>query len=198
MSSDLGRGEPIARVKLYRVEVEKAGGEDYSKSRETQTDSIDAEETGQIRPGTISDDAVSVSLREVEIGSTDLFLDGSVTIGRQDVCNLRPIHRHNRRDKSISRVHCIVSGKLSDDGTPRIEVTDMSMNASFLNDKGKLKRGNTHRLKEDSFVSFGSNIFEEDLNAKPRRFRVRYELTEANALAKDSILEDSKFEIRAS
>lgn len=198
MSSSLNRGEPIARVTLYRVEVQKADEEGSPTALKTDTAGIDAEETGEIREGTDTGEAVSVNLREVEIATADLFLDGNVTIGRQDACDLRPIYRHDRRDKSVSRVHCIVSGKLNDDGTPRIEVTDMSMNASFLDDKSKVKRGDTLRLEEDSFLSFGSNVFEENLNSKPRRFRVRYELVEANARADDSILLDTRFEFRAS
>ena len=197
MSSGLDRGEPIARVTLYRVEVVKVDEQGSSTAHEADTAGIDVEETGQMREGRDTGEAVSVNLREVEIASTDLFLDGNVTIGRQDACDLRPMRRQNRRDKSVSRVHCIVSGKLNDDGTARIEVTDVSMNASFLDDESKMKRGDRLRLEKGSFLSFGSNVFEEDLNSKPRRFRVRYELVDAKAHADDSILVDTRFEFRA-
>lgn len=198
MKSGIDRGEPIARVRLYRVEVATAGEKGSATAREVDVGGVEDEETGQIRSGTNAGEAVSVNLRQVEIACTDLFLDGNVTIGRQEACDLRPMRRHNRRDKSVSRVHCIISGKLNDDGTARIEVTDMSMNASFVDDKGKMKRGDTLRLEVGSFLAFGSNVFEEDLNAEPRRFRVRYELVEAKVVTDDSILVDSRFEFRTS
>lgn len=160
---------PIAIVTLYRVEPDAPSGVETPPAAGTPEDEDTRKFHRNGEGGRAGD-----PLHEVEIGSAVLYASRSVTIGRTDACDLQARMGGETQDSTISRIHCIVSSKLGDDGQNVIKVTDTSMNATFLNDSIKLHKGDSIIFDEGAFVALGGNVFDLDLNANPRTFRVRY------------------------
>ena len=185
MSSSGSAGKAIATITLYRVEPASSDGAsgsgDASATVETTVGTVVIEPNKQAEddleePRAESEHAED-EFNEVEIDSAELYGSGSVTIGRKEICDLRPKEVDNKLDSTVSRVHCIITASQKGNTPASIEFTDMSSNATFINDVERVAKGETRLFGEDFFLSIGRNIFDAEVNDPPRRFRIRCKLT---------------------
>lgn len=185
MSGSGSPGKAIATVTLYRVEPASSqrisGSGDASAIVDTTVGTVVIEPNRQAEddleePRTESEQAGD-EFNEVEIDSVELYGSGSVTIGRKEICDLRPKEVDNKLDSTVSRVHCIITASQKGKTPTSIEFTDMSSNATFINDVERVAKGETRLWGENFFLSIGRNIYDAEVNDPPRRFRIRCKLT---------------------
>ncbi len=185
MSTSESAGKAIATVTLYRVEPASSEGTSSSGNAsatvETTVGTVVIDPSKQAEddleePRAESEHAED-ELNEVEIDSQNLYETGSVTIGRKEICDLRPEEVDNKLDSTVSRVHCIITASQKGNAYTSIEFTDMSSNATFINDVERITKGETRLFGEDFFLSIGRNIYDAEVNDPPRRFRIRCKLT---------------------
>lgn len=185
MSNSGSPGNAIATVTLYRVDPASSkrasGSGDASATVDTTVGTVVIEPNRQAEedleePRTESEQEGD-EFNEVEIDSAELYGSGSVTIGRKEICDLRPKEVDNKLDSTVSRVHCIITASQKGNTPSTIEFTDMSSNATFINDVERVDKGETRLWGEDFFLSMGRNIYDAEVNDPPRRFRIRCKLT---------------------
>lgn len=174
------RDLPVAKVYLYRVEPPSGGDANAFAGAETSTGTvvmIPPEQADEERKSARESEKSPGAMSEIPVASKELYLSGSVTVGRKEICDLRPIESDESLDATVSRVHFIVTASKKSNGGPLVEFTDTSSNSTFINDVERVKKGETQKFSDKFFLSLGRNVYDSDLNDPPRRFRVRCELT---------------------
>lgn len=185
MSSSGSAGKAVATVTLYRVEPTSSdgssGSDGVSATVDTTVGTVVIEPNKQTADDREDSGAESEQAEgefyEVEIDSAELYGSGSVTVGRKEICDLRPAEVDNKLDSTVSRVHCIITASQKENTPTSIEFTDMSSNATFINDVERVVKGETRLFGEDFFLSIGRNVYDSEVNDPPRRFRIRCKLT---------------------